>query len=102
MPTASTPNSMFGFPRFDGATFDAARDGKRLGAQMEAILNLMKDGESWALRGLSAATGYPESSISARLRDLRKPRFGGYTITREYVERGLWLYRMVLQQEESA
>lgn len=113
MRTVTTQYSMFGpigtklpsmeasFPEFDGATYDQARDGKRLGSQMEAVLNLMKDGDAWALKSLAAATGYPEASISARLRDLRKPRFGGHTITREYIERGLWLYRLVAQQEEA-
>jgi uncharacterized membrane protein len=51
-------------------------------------------GDWWTLAELARATGYPEASISARLRDLRKPKFGGYTVERQYVERGLFRYRV--------
>ncbi len=43
---------------------------------------------------IEAATGYPQASISARLRDLRKPRNGGYTVERSHVHRGVWAYRV--------
>ena len=84
---------------FDGATYDHARDGKRLGAQMEAVFDVMKNGNVRTLPQLAEITGYPESSISARLRDLRKPKFGGHRVDREYLGRGLWSYRLVLQEE---
>ena len=52
----------------------------------------MKSGEWFLLRGLAAATGAPEASASARIRDLK--RFG-FKIEREYLKDGLWRYRMV-------
>jgi hypothetical protein len=79
---------------FDGRTFVQARDGERLGKQMEAVLREMADGQWHTLEGLSRACGASEASVSARLRDARKSRFGGHVIERQYVRRGLWQYRM--------
>ena len=79
---------------FDGRTFVQSRDGERLGAQMAAVLETMRDGDWWTLTALSAVTGAPEASVSARIRDLKKERFGGHVIEREYVRRGLHRYRL--------
>jgi hypothetical protein len=79
---------------FDGRTFVQARDGGRLGKQMEAVLREMADGAWYTLQELSLATGAPEASVSARIRDLKKQRFGSHKIESEYVRRGLWQYRM--------
>lgn len=85
--------------RFDGATYDHSRDSSRLGDQMLSVFELMKDGKLRTLREIASATNSPESSVSARLRDLRKPRFGGHTVNREYLERGLFQYQLVVRQE---
>lgn len=80
---------------FDGITFKEPRDGGRLRKQLSRVLALMLDGRYRSLAEISSVTGFPESSISARLRDLRKPKFGGYTVDRVYVDRGVWHYRVV-------
>lgn len=57
----------------------------------------MHDGEWRNLAELAAeaeAEG-SEAGVSARLRDLRKVRFGGYTVNRRYVEGGLWEYQLI-------
>lgn len=41
------------------------------------------------------------ASISARLRDLRKPKFGGYVVERRRRTVGTWEYRVSLPAEES-
>lgn len=80
---------------FDGATFESGRDAERLTMQLAAVRTFMSDHEWHTLAEISrAAGGAPEASVSARLRDLRKFRFGGYAIEREYVSAGLWRYRM--------
>ena len=56
----------------------------------------MSDSRWRTLSSISGITGDPESSISARLRDMRKPRFGSHIIEREYVERGSHKYRLVI------
>ena len=80
---------------FDGATFDAGRDSRRLTNQYHRVLAHLRDGCWHTLADIALATGDPEASVSARLRDLRKPRFGSHTIERQYVERGLFRYRLV-------
>jgi len=81
---------------FDGATFDAERDAERLTGELRAVFDYVRDGRWHTLAEISAAINKPEASVSARLRDLRKARFGAYEVEREYVERGLWRYRVAL------
>lgn len=88
--------------RFDGITYDHARDSARLGDQMTAVFDLMKDGQWRTLQQISIAALAPESSVSARLRDLRKPRFGGYRVARRYVCKGCFVYQLVLRENEAA
>jgi hypothetical protein len=82
---------------FDGRTFSAERDGARLSCQLAAVRGYMLNRyPAWAtLEQIAEAIGNASlPGISARLRDLRKPRFGGYTVERRYVEAGLWEYRV--------
>ncbi len=79
---------------FDGVTFVKPRDGTRLQKQLESVRRLMQDGVWRTLGRIAADVGAPESSVSARLRNLRKPKFGGYLIERKYVANGLWQYRL--------
>lgn len=83
------------FWRFDGETYDEDRDGERLGAQLLAVRDAFLDRQWHYLADLATAAHASEASVSARIRDLRKRRFGGYTIEREYVSGGLWRYRMI-------
>ncbi len=79
--------------QFDGNTFDEPRDGDRLRIQLWKTRHVMSDGRWRTLAELAAEVGAPEPSVSARLRDLRKSKFGSLTIDREYVRDGLWKYR---------
>ena len=77
---------------FPGETFDRDRDGARLAAQEQRVFLVMRDGAWRGLKEISALTGDPEASVSARLRGFRKM---GYVVEGKYVSRGLWHYRMV-------
>lgn len=79
---------------FDGPTYDSERDYDRLNAQMRRVFDIVRDGHWHTLAEIAAATGDPEASVSARLRDLRKPKYGSREIERQFVEKGLWRYRM--------
>lgn len=79
-------------------TYDHARDGARLSKQRDDVWAAIQSGEWWTLSQLEAATGHPPSSISARLRDFRKPQYGGHTIERKYIDNGLWGYRRVVPE----
>lgn len=87
---------------FDGFTYIAERDSSRLGAQMCAVLSLMSDGIWRTLADIASQTNAPESSVSARLRDLRKERFGGHTVNRQYLQRGLFRYQLLLTETVAA
>ena len=84
--------------RFNGPEYQPERDNPRLGAQLERIFNLMRDGEWRTLREIAAVTGDPESSVSAQLRHLRKPRFGEHMVERRKrgPGGGLFEYRVVV------
>jgi len=85
--------------QFDGQTFDAKQDGSRLASQFIATRELMLDHEWRNLAQIVLALRkqgihVTESSISARIRDLRKAKFGGYSVERRRVIGGLFEYRI--------
>lgn len=82
-------------PDHDGDTYESQRDKVRLNEQQLRVFEAMQDGAWRTLGEISEATGDPEASVSARLRDLRKPKFGGFTVERRYVGQGLWAYRLL-------
>lgn len=84
---------------FDGKTYDPERDKERLKTQLFNVWVLMKDGRWRTLEQISARVGCPEASVSARLRDFRKRKFGGHTVEREYVKRGLFKYRLLVNED---
>ena len=81
---------------FDGSDYDHLRDATRLHGQMKRIWEIVKDGQWQTLSDLSKKTGDPEASISAQLRHLRKPRFGGHTIEKHRCPSGQYEYRLVV------
>lgn len=82
------------FPGFGGVTYAPERDRKRLRKQLQKTFDLMKDGVYRTPPEMEQALGYPWASISARLRDFRKPKFGLHTVDRVYVGNGLWAYAL--------
>ena len=78
----------------NGETFDRARDGARLNGQSADVFRFMSDGKWHTLAEISEATGHPEASVSARLRDLRKRELGNMSVESERVCKGLWRYRL--------
>jgi hypothetical protein len=82
-------------PDFDGVTYDRAQDHARLTNQLALVRDYMlRHGEWRTLREIHAATGVEMPSASARLRDLRKSKFGAYAVERERVSKGLYRYRV--------
>lgn len=80
--------------RFDGDDYVHARDSKRLTGQLKDIFTFMMDGRWHTLTEISKATDAPEASVSAQLRNLRKPRFGGHVIERRSNGNGLYEYKL--------
>jgi hypothetical protein len=87
-------------PLFDGRTYLPERDGKRLKSQLEAVRYVMSDGRWRTIpeihRELSVLGFYAtETSISSRIRDLRKSKFGAFEVSSQPTnQRGLWAYRI--------
>lgn len=82
---------------FDGSTFNPALDGARLSKQLERVYSVLQSEHWFTLAEIANITCDPESSISARLRDLRKSRFGSHKIQRQRRTQGLWEYRMTIR-----
>ncbi len=89
------------FDYFDGSTYEPKFDATRLRGEMARVYNLMMsfpNGRWWTLREISNSTQDPEASISARLRDLRKAKFGAHTVNRRRrgePSRGIWEYQLL-------
>lgn len=86
-------------PDHDGSTYSSVRDKKALNRQARRVFALMSDGKWRTLEEISEAVGDPEASVSARLRDFRKEKWGGYTVQRRLrfaLRRGLYEYRLDL------
>lgn len=84
---------------FDGKTYNAERDKDRLKTQLFNVWRLMKDSRWRTLEQIAAKVGCPEASVSARLRDFRKSKFGSHTVERMYVHRGLFKYRLIPNED---
>lgn len=91
-------------PPFDGATYDPDADGARLQKQLERVREIMLEGRSanvWRMATEVAALVGPkarEPAIQARIRDLRKVKFGGYRVAirrRGEPRAGLWEYKLL-------
>jgi hypothetical protein len=84
---------------FDGETYDPKRDYIRLSGQLAKVFEFMSDGKWHTLRQIVDACGGSEAAVSARLRDLRKKKYGGYTVLREHLQDGLHRYRLMTDAE---
>lgn len=83
---------------FDGDTFDPEKDGERLLKQLVAVREFMADERWHSLAEISAGVDAPEASVSARLRDLRKLKFGAWRVNRRSRgdrRSGLYEYQML-------
>ncbi len=65
---------------FNGSDYVPALDDVRLTGQILRIYSLMRDGAWRSLSEIEDETGDPGASVSAQLRHLRKPRFGGHQV----------------------
>ena len=83
-------------PIFSGAAYEPERDEARLTKQLDQILWLVKDGNWRTVQRLTTELrrqwpdgNFPENSVQAQLRNLRKL---GYRVDRRHVKAGLFEY----------
>ncbi|MGH7260166.1 MAG: hypothetical protein ACREI9_05725 [Nitrospiraceae bacterium] len=78
-----------------GPAFEAKLDGARVLSQMDEIRDRVLGNGWWTLAEIETATGFPQASISAQLRHLRKERFGAYQVERRRRSgAGWWEYQV--------
>jgi hypothetical protein len=71
----------------------------RLAGLLARVHNAMSDGRWWTLHDLSSRTGGSEASVSARIRDLRKPEYGAHRVERRgTADAGIFMYRLVTEE----
>lgn len=80
-----------------GPAYSPVLDGARIRTQMEVVRDFMLKhclyGKMFSLADIEAKLGYPEASISAQLRHLRKEKFGAYQVEKvRRGEGGTWQY----------
>ena len=84
-----------------GPAYNEVIDGQRIKHQLEIIRDWMLSHSLWkTLAEIEQVTDYPQASISAQLRHLRKPRFGNYIVEkRRRSGGGTWEYRVRVRAE---
>src|SRR5215472_16026754 len=83
---------------FDGATYSPTHDHIRLKGQLSKVFDLIKDGQWRTLADIRRTIeSGSEAAISARLRDLRKEKYGNHTVSRlRFTANGLFRYRLII------
>ena len=69
--------------KFDGSDYEDKVDRRRLAGQILRVYECMKDGQWRTVNEIHQVTGDPHASISAQLRNLRKPKFGSYNVVKQ-------------------
>jgi hypothetical protein len=79
---------------FDGRTYSPERDYDRLNGQLKRVFDFMRSGEWHTIPQIAEAAGGSPQAVSARLRDLRKAKYGHHTVERRYLSDGVFEYRL--------
>ena len=98
----SLPEDYVAQSDFDGKTIHTERDAIRLRRLYDRVFAVMSDGKPHTLAEIAQKAHGSEASVSARLRDMRKPKFGGHNVETEYISDGLFQYRLVKEKETKA
>ena len=83
---------------FDGASYDPALDEDRLANALGRVYEALTNGGWWTLAQLAQVGRCSETGAAARVRDLRKYRFGSHVIERRRIglpKSGLHAYRLL-------
>jgi len=97
-------------PHFDGRTYDPALDHDRLSKQLGRVYEVLKSHGWWTLqeiqwrcKKMGPYTKHDsEAWILARIRDLRKHKFGNYVVERKRLQIcGLWAYRLLPKEPDA-
>jgi hypothetical protein len=90
---------------FGGDTIEPV-DGPRLSTQLYWVYAIMFDAKWRTIGDLVSIirekhdTNVMQTSISARLRDFRKNKFGGHTVNRNNLGGGLFEYQLIVRKRD--
>ena len=87
-----------GDAEFDGTVKVTPKHEKKLRGHKDIVLNMLRKHGWMTPKQMERATGLSWAQINPRLRDLRKPKFGGYNIPQEPVKDGIHRYRLLSPQ----
>ena len=76
------------------AGIEEADDVVRLNKQQARVWAILKDERWHTIFEIAEWCGVPPQSVSARIRDLRKDKYGGHTVARESLGGGLFRYKL--------
>jgi hypothetical protein len=78
------------------------QDVPRILTQMERVKAYLSTHQWYTLAEIEAYTGFPQASISSQIRHLRKPKHGGYLVTkrRRVNGCGTWEYRLMPREAQ--
>jgi hypothetical protein len=88
-------------PHFQGSDYVAKYDHARLTGALKRIFDLMSDGKYRTLSEIAHATGTPEGSVGAQLRNLKKAPFGSHGVPKRIRGNrsgGLWEYKLIVNE----
>ena len=83
---------------FDGETYEPEHDWQRLNTALSRVFGVLSDGKWYTLSEIARVAQTSEAGASARIRDLRKEKFGSYDVLSSRdtnrPKSGLWHYRL--------
>ena len=91
---------------FGGDTVEPV-DERRLNTQLYWVYEIMYDGKWRTIKDIGYIiranhnVSVMQTSISARLRDFRKNKFGGHTVNRNNLGDGLFEYQLIVRRDAS-
>lgn len=77
------------------AGIDGREDEVRLNRQQAMVWAIVSDEQWHTIEEIAGRAQVPAQSVSARLRDLRKPKYGGHEVERRNLGNGLHSYRLI-------
>ena len=90
-----------GDAEFDGTVKVTPSHEKTLRGHLKIVFDAIKDGIPRTQRQLEEATGLTWAQINPRVRDLRKAKFGNYTINRQALKGGVHRYCLLFPHSDA-
>ena len=88
-------------PEFDGDDYVSRRDKPRLTLQIHQVRMYMENNDWLSVKQISDDLNFPEASVSAQIRNLRKEKFGNRIGERRYQGNGLYEFKLMPKDDNN-